>query len=223
MQHAEISIMRSMFVLAAVLLAACDPATTNQHAEVAQAGSASGASGSSEHSSGSSESSGSGSSEGHVGQTALPRGEPPRASPAEAAKVEVFEAATLKEATEVLGVVDVHEPGHNDKQGLEIMRERAAAMHADAVIGVEFHRDDKDFTDLSGLAVRYHDLLRNRQYDTLGVIKVHEGEGKDGDAMGELQRRAGAMNADLIIDISWHDNDAEKDGTYLSGTAIKYR
>ena len=102
------------------------------------------------------------------------------------------------------------------------MRERAAAMHADAVIGVEFHRDDKDFTDLSGLAVRYNDLLRDRSYDVLEVIRVHEGEGKDGDAMGELRRRASALNADLIIDVSWHDNDAEKDGTYLSGTAIRY-
>lgn len=76
------------------------------------------------------------------------------------------------------------------------MRERAAAMHADAVVEVEFHRDDKDFTDLSGLAVRYHDLLRGRQYDNLGVIRVHEGEGKDGDALEELRRRAGALNAD---------------------------
>jgi hypothetical protein len=81
------------------------------------------------------------------------------------------------------------------------------------VVGVEFHRDNKDFTDLSGLAVRYHDLRRNRPYDTLEVIRVHEGEGKDGDAMDELRRRATALNADLIIDVAWHHNDAEKDGT----------
>ncbi|MGH7293918.1 MAG: hypothetical protein ACRELB_03240, partial [Polyangiaceae bacterium] len=55
------------------------------------------------------------------------------------------------------------------------------------------------------------------------TIRVHEGEGKDGDAMAELQRRATAVSADLIIDIAWHDNDAEKDGTYLSGTAVRYR
>lgn len=121
------------------------------------------------------------------------------------------------------GVVDVHEPATSDEQGLEVMKERAAAMHADAVIGVEFHRDDKSFTDLSGLAVRYNDLLRGRKYDVLEVIRVHEGEGKDGDAMGELQRRAAGLHADLLIDIAWHDNDAEKDGTYLSGTATRYR
>jgi uncharacterized protein YbjQ (UPF0145 family) len=216
--------MRCMGVLVLGMLAACDPTTTSSHAQVPQGGSyveGSGSSTASSESEGARESDHGGD---HLGQTALPHAEPPRASPAEAAKVKIVQAgAAFDEPTEVLGVVDVHEPGANEAQGLEIMRERAAAMHADAVVEVEFHRDNKDFTDLSGLAVRYHDLLRNRRYDNLGVIKVHEGEGKDGDALGELQRRAGALHADLIIDIEWHDNDAEKDGTYLSGTAIKYR
>jgi uncharacterized protein YbjQ (UPF0145 family) len=212
--------MRSGYFLALVLLAACDAPATSQRVEYPHAGTASeGAS----HSTASHEESERASGE-HHGESALPRSEPPRASAAEAAHVRVIQSgAKLDEPTEVLGVVDVHEPGHNEQAALEIMRERAAAMHADAVVEVEFHRDDKDFTDLSGLAVRYHDLLRSRQYDSLGVIRVHEGEGKDGDALEELRRRAGALNADLIIDIEWHDNDAEKDGTYLSGTAIKYR
>jgi uncharacterized protein YbjQ (UPF0145 family) len=206
------------------MLAACDPATTSQGVQVAHPENASvGSSDWSGSRASSSESSDTETAGGAIGQQALPRAEPPRASAAEAAHIQVFETATVPEATEVLGVVDVHEPGRDEQQGLEIMRERAAAMHADAVIGVEFHRDDKDFTDLSGLAVRYRDLLRGRQYDTLEVIRVHEGEGKDGDAMGELRRRASALNADLIINIAWHDNDAEKDGTYLSGTAIRYR
>ena len=213
--------MRSVWLLGLavpVLLAACDAATTSVGVQVAHPGSASAGS------EGRRASSGPGDETGVTeGQQALPHAEPPRASPAEAAHVKVLETTNIPEPTEVLGVVDVHEPGQNDQQGLEIMKERAAAMHADAVIGVEFHRDDKNFTDLSGLAVRYNDLLRNRRYDVLQVIRVHEGEGKDGDAMGELQRRAGALNADLIIGIAWHDNDAEKDGTYLSGTAIKYR
>jgi uncharacterized protein YbjQ (UPF0145 family) len=159
-----------------------------------------------------------------TGGQVLPHPEPPRASPEQAARVKViFSGTPVPQPIEMLGVVDVHEPATSDERGLEIMRERAAAMHADAVVGVEFHRDDKSFTDLSGLAVRYNDLLRGRSYDVIQTIRVHEGEGKDGDAMAELQRRAAALNADLIIDIAWHDNDAEKDGTYLSGTAIRYR
>ena len=131
---------------------------------------------------------------------------------------------TSAQPTEVLGVVDVHAPGSNEQQGLEIMRERAAAMHADGVIGVEFHRDNHDFTDLSGLAVRFRNLQQDRPFDVpLQEIQVHEGEGQDGEAMTELLRRARALNADLIVDISWHDNDAVQDGTYLSGTAIRYR
>ena len=210
--------MRKLFVAALMLLMACDPATTSQHAQVAQGGT-----GSDSESSGGSASSGGSGGSGVQGGQVLPQAEPRRGTPEEAARVQVLYLGTEpKGPTEVLGVVDVHEPGNNEQQGLEIMRERAAAMHADAVIGVEFHRDDKDFTDLSGLAVRYNDLLRDRSYDVLEVIRVHEGEGKDGDAMGELRRRASALNADLIIDVSWHDNDAEKDGTYLSGTAIRY-
>jgi uncharacterized protein YbjQ (UPF0145 family) len=219
-----------MALLAAVLLAGCDPAA-NVQVQAPRGGSpldgargsegvsmsSGGVSSGSEHASSSSDSTGTG------GQV-LAHAEPPRATPAQAARVKViFSGTPMVEATEVLGVVDVHEPASSDEQGLELMKERAAAMRADAVIGVEFHRDDKSFTDLSGLAVRYNDLLRGREYDTIDVIKVHEGEGKDGDAMGELQRRAGALHADLVIGIAWHDNDAEKDGTYLSGTAIRYR
>lgn len=213
--------MRNACVLGLVLFAAaCDPAATSQHAEVAHAGS--------DYSYGSNESSSSSEASEHhdvpSGGIATLHADPPRASPAEAAHVKIVQAgATLDEPTEVIGVVDVHESGRTEAQGLEIMKERAAAMHADAVVEVEFHRDDKDFVDLSGLAVRFRDLLRNRSYDKIQEIRVHEGEGKDGDAMGELRRRAVALNADLIIDVAWHDNDAEKDGTYLSGTAIRFR
>jgi len=136
---------------------------------------------------------------------------------------DVFSGTNVTEPTEVLGVVDVHEPAMSDQQGLEIMRERAAAMHADAVVGVEFHGDDKSFTDLSGLAVRYDDLLRGRKYDVIEVIRVHEGEGNDGDAMGELKRRAKLLRASLSCHSTSMTRSAEKDGTYLSGTAIRYR
>jgi uncharacterized protein YbjQ (UPF0145 family) len=214
--------MRTIHLLALVVLAACDPAAS-QPPQVPTG------SDSTEGSSDSARASGAGSSVGSAEHTVgsgqlSPQAEPPRASPEEAAKIKIlFTGAAPPGPTEVLGVVDVHEPGRTDAQGLEIMKERAAAMHADAVIGVEFHRDDKDFTDLSGLAVRYNDLLRDRPFDVIQVIKVHVGEGKDGDAMLELQHRAGALHADLIVDVFWHDNDAEKDGTYLSGTAIRFR
>ena len=213
--------MRKLSLLIVLVLAACDPAAT-EHAQSPQGASSSDGEPNSNTFSTSGKASGAGDS--RTSGQVIPRDEPARGTPEQAARVKVFFSGTnVTEPTEVLGVVDVHEPATSDQQGLEIMRERAAALHADAVVGVEFHRDDKSFTDLSGLAVRYNDLLRGRNYDVIEVIRVHEGEGNDADAMGELKRRAKALHADLVIDVEWHDNDAEKDGTYLSGTAIRYR
>jgi uncharacterized protein YbjQ (UPF0145 family) len=210
--------MQKVWLLTVLMVAACDPAATSEHAQSPQ-----GASGAGFESATSSSRKASGAG-GPTSTQVLPNDEPARGTPEQAARVKVFFSGTeVAEPTEVLGVVDVHEPATSDQQGLEIMRERAAALHADAVVVVEFHRDDKSFTDLSGLAVRYNDLLRGRTYDVIEVVRVHEGEGKDGDAMGELKKRSKALGADLVLNVEWHDNDAEKDGTYLSGTAIRFR
>ena len=79
----------------------------------------------------------------------LPQTEPDR--------VLVLETTKLDRYAEVVGMVDVHEPMGSDQAALARLREKAATMGADAVVGVEFHHGDGEGepTHLSGMAVRF--------------------------------------------------------------------
>jgi len=76
---------------------------------------------------------------------------------AAASSVLILQSTHLDRPAEVMGIVDVHEEmGHHDA-ALDALRRKAAAMGADAVVGVEFHHSDDhgEPTHLSGLAVRF--------------------------------------------------------------------
>jgi hypothetical protein len=74
-----------------------------------------------------------------------------------ASNVLVLQTTKLDRYAEVVGVVDVHEGMGDERVALQRLREKAAAMGADAVIGVEFHHGEGDGepTHLSGMAVRF--------------------------------------------------------------------
>ena len=71
-------------------------------------------------------------------------------------RVLILQSTHLDRPAEVVGIVDVHEEmGHHD-DALDALRHKAAAMGADAVVGVEFHHSEGgEPTHLSGLAVRF--------------------------------------------------------------------
>jgi len=75
------------------------------------------------------------------------------------ANVLILQSTHLDRPAEVVGVVDMHEAMGSQDQALAAMRRKAAAMGADAVVGVEFHHGESDGepTHLSGLAVRFID------------------------------------------------------------------
>jgi hypothetical protein len=87
--------------------------------------------------------------------------EPAWGEGARAARVDIVitTARKLDRPTEVVGVIDAHEPSGEQDAAMRLLRERAASMGADAVVGVEFHHgEEKDEpTHLSGLAVRFVD------------------------------------------------------------------
>jgi uncharacterized protein YbjQ (UPF0145 family) len=75
----------------------------------------------------------------------------------DASNVLVLQTTKLVRYAEVVGVVDVHEGMGDEQAGLQKLREKAAALGADAVIGVEFHHGEGEGepTHLSGMAVRF--------------------------------------------------------------------
>jgi hypothetical protein len=72
-------------------------------------------------------------------------------------RILILQSTHLDRPTEVVGVIDAHLPVGNQDAAMVSLRERAAAMGADAVIGVEFHHGEApgEPTHLSGLAVRF--------------------------------------------------------------------
>src|SRR5262249_12666894 len=146
----------------------------------------------------------------------------PHVSAAAAARVQLLEAKEVGRRTEVLGLVDAHErPGHHE-EALGELRAFAAALGADAVIGVEFHHGDGDgeVSHRSGRAVRYRNLLRDEPYDVIGTIEVPADMHHQDEALDELRRRAGAMQADLIIHIEYEHGEGHGP-IHLTGQAIR--
>ncbi len=77
-------------------------------------------------------------------------------------RVLVLESSHLARPSEVVGVIDVHAEMGGHDSALELLKERAVQLGADAVLGVEFHHGhgEDEPTHLSGLAVRFTDEAR---------------------------------------------------------------
>lgn len=142
-----------------------------------------------------------------------------------AKSVRVVQNDHLDCPSEVLGLVDIHEPVDSVDRALEILKRKAAKIGAEAVIGVEFHHGEpgEEPTHLSGMAVRCNDLLKGRSYDVLGRIEVQGKMGKEDDAEHEVLARARAMRADLILDMGFEHGEGGEQPTKVWGTAIRFR
>jgi len=80
-------------------------------------------------------------------------------APERARRVLILQGRKLDRPAEVVGIVDAHEPSGRQDAAFAGLQQRAAAMGADAVIGVEFHHGEShgEPIHLSGLAVRFLD------------------------------------------------------------------
>jgi hypothetical protein len=94
-----------------------------------------------------------------VGEAPIAANAPEQAPVAQGdpSRVLVLQSTHLDRPAEVVGVIDAHVPMGSQDAALDVVRRRAAAMGADAVVGVEFHHGEGEGqpTHLSGLAVRF--------------------------------------------------------------------
>jgi hypothetical protein len=81
----------------------------------------------------------------------------PVSGAADPGRIIVLQTAHLERPAEVLGVIDAHEEMGKHEAALWALKTKAAAMGADAVVGVEFHHGEGEGepTHLSGLAVKF--------------------------------------------------------------------
>jgi uncharacterized protein YbjQ (UPF0145 family) len=144
-----------------------------------------------------------------------------------AKKMLILQAQDAGRPTEVIGVIDVHEPTGEHEAALQTLRERAALIGADAVIGIEFHHEDGDAegieTHLSGLAVRFRPVLQDRPYDVLGQVQVEAAMEHEDDGLRALRERGNDMNADAMLDVQFHHGEGSGGATKLTAIAIRYR
>ena len=140
------------------------------------------------------------------------------------ANIAIIESEHVDRPMEVLGFVDVHEPVTTQAEAIAELREHAAELGAEAVIGVELHHGEGGPapSHLSGTAVRFRDLIRGRSYDVLGELDVNAPMGHEDDANRELGRRALALGADLITNVKFDHGEGEGP-LRVTGTAIRFR
>jgi uncharacterized protein YbjQ (UPF0145 family) len=145
---------------------------------------------------------------------------------AKAAKVQVLQNADkLGCATEVIGLVDVHEPVKTVDEALHELRLDAARIDAQAVVGVEFHHGEpgEEPTHLSGEAVRCNDIVRGRAYDVLGAVRITHKMGDEAGLLREMKQKAKSMGADAILEVSFEHGEGGDEPLKMSGTAVRFK
>jgi len=154
---------------------------------------------------------------------------------ADAAKnMVVLQQGDAGRPTEVIGVIDVHEPTGEHDAALRTLRERAALLGADAVLGIEFHHEgdapadakdkNKDIeTHLSGLAVRFRPVLQDRPYEVLGQVAVEAEMEHEAEGLRALREKGSDMEADAMLDVQFHHGEGAGGKTKLTAIAIRYR
>ena len=149
----------------------------------------------------------------------------PDVSPERAARVLILQNEDAGRPSEVLGIVDVHQQSGQQDRALQELRIRAAALDADAVVGVEFHHGEHagESTHLSGTAVRFRDLIQGRQYDVVSELEVNAEMGHEEEALHALQARARDVNADLIVGVHFEHGEGGDGPLKLTGKAIQFR
>jgi uncharacterized protein YbjQ (UPF0145 family) len=137
-------------------------------------------------------------------------------------RIQVFDGES-PHAEEVVGLIDVHSPaGEDEAIALQVLKAKAAALDADAIVNVEFHHAETEGAPnhLSGTAVRYRDLLNGHKYEVLEQLQVVEPMGNETAAFAQLREKAGAIGADLVLNIHFEHGEANSPAVSVTGEAV---
>ncbi len=150
---------------------------------------------------------------------------PPRAeAPLTAEDVAVRSTDTLDRPSEVLTTLRGFDEFGDADAAISRLRVEAASIGANAIIGVTVRRDGPAAREVTGLAVRYRDVVAGRSYDLLEHVSVPARSASDEAAIEQLRARARAAGADLIVNIALEPADAESlRGDRLVGDAVHVR
>lgn len=123
---------------------------------------------------------------------------------------------------ELLGVVEVRSPRHDEAALLDALRRRADALGGDRVVDIELQREAGGDTYLSGMVARCSELLVARGYEVVQRFSV-SADGRDHRAaLDAMVERARALQAHLVVDIDYEQAALDDGRVYLRGTAARY-
>jgi uncharacterized protein YbjQ (UPF0145 family) len=139
-------------------------------------------------------------------------------APAQESRVRFLEGP-IAVPTQVLGLVEVEGCGTPPNKVFDLLEAKAAALGADAIVGLDYKRDPVSCARWSATAIRFKDLVQGREYETLGNIEVAYIKGEEAAALKKLKAKAKAMHADLLLDLKYEREGAD---ARVSGTAIRF-
>lgn len=135
------------------------------------------------------------------------------------ATVLVTPQSGLDRETTLIDVIDFHTPADSQDKGYAALREKAALLGADAVVGTEYeHGEDDGLSHLSGMAVRYSSP-DSRPFRVLGEIDIATPEDADDKGHKQFVEKAWLMGADEIRDIRLEHGE-EGGMSHLRGIAV---
>ena len=107
--------------------------------------------------------------------------------------------------------------------GNDTIRAQADRMGADAVVNATVRQDRVGPPRVTGLAVRFRDLVGGRSYDVLDRVSVPAQGEDDPEALEQLRMRARRLGANLIVNVALQLADRPGTPDQLVGDAVHVR
>ncbi|MGZ3417469.1 MAG: hypothetical protein ACXVEE_06355 [Polyangiales bacterium] len=138
-----------------------------------------------------------------------------------AQNIPVYPSKSLGRPCEIIAIFDFHTDADSEDKGFDLLRERARAIGADAVIGAEFeHGENGGPSHLSGMAVRL--IAPSPPYEVIGEIDIASSPDSPDKGLEAMLDRARKMGADKVVDVVFEHGEEGGQG-HLRGKAARFK